>query len=122
MSQICYVNLIAYFEISWSRCKDSQTSADTEEAGINATGAMSLVSKLIYLSLYYGGLYLRSNYVYIICYRYGNFYDVGGNPQQCYQQLLVDIREILENRNLRCVIRVLFFNNKFSSVGMTFLK
>ena len=55
----------------------------------------------------------------------GNFFffiDVGGNPQQCYQQLLVDIREILKNRNLRCVIRVLFFNNKFSTVGMTFLK
>ena len=60
---------------------------------------MSLVSKLIY-PLYYGDLYFRSNYVYIIqvCYRHGNFFFlhvVGGNPQQCYQQLLIDIREIL---------------------------
>jgi hypothetical protein len=30
-------------QISWSGCKDSQTSADTEEAG-RATGAMSFVS------------------------------------------------------------------------------
>ena len=47
-SQICF-NL--FFQISWSGCKDSQTSADTEEAG-NATGAMSFVSLLIiYLSI-----------------------------------------------------------------------
>lgn len=31
------------FQISWSGCKDSQTSADSEEAG-KATGAMSFVS------------------------------------------------------------------------------
>jgi hypothetical protein len=30
-------------QISWSGCKDSQTSADSEEAG-KATGAMSFVS------------------------------------------------------------------------------
>ncbi len=30
--------------ISWSGCKDSQTSADTQEAG-RATGAMSYVSR-----------------------------------------------------------------------------
>ena len=36
---------MAYFQISWSGCKDSQTSADTEEAG-SATGAMSFVSKI----------------------------------------------------------------------------
>ena len=30
-------------QISWSGCKDSQTSADTWEAGV-ATGAMSYVS------------------------------------------------------------------------------
>ena len=32
-----------FLQISWSGCKDSQTSADTEEAG-RATGAMSFVS------------------------------------------------------------------------------
>ncbi len=33
-------------QISWSGCKDSQTSADTQEAG-NATGAMSYVRPLL---------------------------------------------------------------------------
>jgi len=52
--------------ISWSGCKDSQTSADTEEAG-RATGAMS--------------------YAFIAA--------LSQNPQQSYQQLLVSLREIL---------------------------
>ena len=38
-----FFNLNAYFQISWSGCKDDQTSADTQEAG-KATGAMSFVS------------------------------------------------------------------------------
>ena len=39
-------------QISWSGRKDSQTSADTQEAG-SATGAMSFVSKIFYYhSLY----------------------------------------------------------------------
>ena len=42
---------MAYFQISWSGYKDSQTSSDTDDAG-NATGAMSFVSILIYLSSY----------------------------------------------------------------------
>lgn len=33
-----------FYQISWSGCKDSQTSADTQEAG-EATGAMSYVSQ-----------------------------------------------------------------------------
>ena len=44
-SEQFFFNLMAYFQISWSGCKDSQTSADTEEAG-SATGAMSFVSKI----------------------------------------------------------------------------
>ncbi|RDB25794.1 Metacaspase-1B [Hypsizygus marmoreus] len=52
--------------ISWSGCKDSQTSADTQEAG-QATGAMS--------------------FAFIAT--------LGQNPQQSYQQLLVNIRDIL---------------------------
>ncbi|TFK75218.1 hypothetical protein BDN72DRAFT_892560 [Pluteus cervinus] len=52
--------------ISWSGCKDSQTSADTQEAG-NATGAMSFA----FISA------------------------LSQNHQQTYQQLLVNIREIL---------------------------
>ena len=36
-------NLRAYFQISWSGCKDSQTSADTQEAG-RPIGAMTYVS------------------------------------------------------------------------------
>jgi metacaspase-1 len=35
--------ILVSVQISWSGCKDSQTSADTEEAG-TATGAMSFVS------------------------------------------------------------------------------
>lgn len=53
--------------ISWSGCKDSQTSADTQEAG-RATGAMS--------------------YAFIKA--------LGENPQQSYQQLLVSIRATLK--------------------------
>jgi hypothetical protein len=52
--------------ISWSGCKDSQTSADTQEAG-EATGAMS--------------------YAFIAT--------LNENSQQSYQQLLVGIRAIL---------------------------
>ena len=55
------------FQISWSGCKDSQTSADTEEAG-SATGAMSFVSILIYLSTTWFliipiGFYFRFKYL-----------------------------------------------------------
>ncbi|KAI0639103.1 caspase domain-containing protein [Trametes polyzona] len=53
--------------ISWSGCKDSQTSADTVEAG-QSTGAMS--------------------FAFISCLR--------ENRQQSYQQLLVNIRAILK--------------------------
>lgn len=52
--------------ISWSGCKDSQTSADTQEAG-SATGAMSFA----FMSV------------------------LQQNSQQSYQQLLVNIRDIL---------------------------
>ncbi|KAF5382203.1 hypothetical protein D9615_004384 [Tricholomella constricta] len=52
--------------ISWSGCKDSQTSADAQENG-QATGAMS--------------------YAFIA--------SLSENKQQSYQQLLVSIREIL---------------------------
>ncbi|KAI0710229.1 caspase domain-containing protein [Earliella scabrosa] len=55
--------------ISWSGCKDSQTSADTFEAG-QSTGAMS--------------------YAFISCLR--------ENPQQSYQQLLINIRTILKEK------------------------
>ena len=37
------VDNMFHTQISWSGCKDSQTSADTQEAG-SATGAMSFVS------------------------------------------------------------------------------
>ncbi|KAI0775287.1 caspase domain-containing protein [Trametes elegans] len=53
--------------ISWSGCKDSQTSADTFEAG-QSTGAMS--------------------FAFMTCLRQ--------NRQQSYQQLLVNIRAILK--------------------------
>jgi len=55
--------------ISWSGCKDSQTSADATEAG-KATGAMS--------------------YAFITT--------MTENPQQTYQQLLNNIREILRSK------------------------
>ncbi|PPR02667.1 hypothetical protein CVT24_002150 [Panaeolus cyanescens] len=55
--------------ISWSGCKDSQTSADTQEAG-NATGAMSFA----FISA------------------------LEANPQQSYQELLNNIREILRSK------------------------
>lgn len=55
--------------ISWSGCKDSQTSADTVEAG-EATGAMSYA-----------------------------FIDVlKRNPQQSYQELLKNIRDVLRSK------------------------
>jgi hypothetical protein len=43
------VMLIMLPQISWSGCKDDQTSADTQEAG-NATGAMSFVSAVKYMT------------------------------------------------------------------------
>lgn len=55
--------------ISWSGCKDSQTSADTQEGG-NATGAMS----------------------------YAFMTALGQNSQQSYQQLLNSLREILRSK------------------------
>ncbi|PVG04066.1 hypothetical protein CPB86DRAFT_809963 [Serendipita vermifera] len=55
--------------ISWSGCKDSQTSADATEAG-KATGAMS--------------------YAFIT--------SMDAQPNQTYQQLLVSIREILRTK------------------------
>ncbi|KAG7451183.1 uncharacterized protein BT62DRAFT_1071772 [Guyanagaster necrorhizus] len=55
--------------ISWSGCKDSQTSADTQEAG-NATGAMS--------------------YAFMVT--------LGQNPQQSYQQLLNNLRDVLRRK------------------------
>jgi hypothetical protein len=55
--------------IMWSGCKDSQTSADTQEAG-KATGAMS--------------------YAFITA--------IERNPQQSYQQLLISIREVLRDK------------------------
>ncbi|EJD49594.1 peptidase C14 [Auricularia subglabra TFB-10046 SS5] len=55
--------------ISWSGCKDTQTSADTQEAG-QATGAMSWA-------------FIES---------------LRQQPQQTYQQLLVSIRELLSSK------------------------
>jgi hypothetical protein len=55
--------------IMWSGCKDSQTSADTSEAG-KATGAMS----------------------------YAFTTALNQNPQQSYMQLLNSIRDILKNK------------------------
>ncbi|OJA20138.1 hypothetical protein AZE42_09303 [Rhizopogon vesiculosus] len=55
--------------ISWSGCKDSQTSADTQEAG-TATGAMS----------------------------YAFIKSLSENPQQSYQQLLNSLRAILRSK------------------------
>lgn len=55
--------------ISWSGCKDSQTSADTVEAG-GATGAMS--------------------YAFITT--------LTANPQQSYMELLNNIRDILRSK------------------------
>ncbi len=46
--------MITFVQISWSGCKDSQTSADTQEAG-RATGAMS------YVSITWLGLPLHAN-------------------------------------------------------------
>jgi hypothetical protein len=55
--------------IQWSGCKDSQTSADTSEAG-NATGAMS----------------------------YAFIHALNQNPQQSYMMLLNSIRDILKSK------------------------
>ncbi|PPQ66735.1 hypothetical protein CVT26_009536 [Gymnopilus dilepis] len=69
--------------ISWSGCKDSQTSADAQEAG-QATGAMSYVSTGF-----------ESNVRKSLTAFTGIHYATGSNKQQSYQQLLVNIREIL---------------------------
>ncbi|KAI5118095.1 hypothetical protein M0805_005202 [Coniferiporia weirii] len=55
--------------ISWSGCKDSQTSADTVEAG-SATGAMS----------------------------YAFISSLSQQPQQTYQQLLINLRGVLRDK------------------------
>jgi len=55
--------------ISWSGCKDNQTSADTVEAGVS-TGAMSFA-------------FIEA---------------LSNNPHQTYQQLLVSIRETLSSK------------------------
>uniref|UniRef100_A0A8H7Y0F8 Peptidase C14 caspase domain-containing protein n=1 Tax=Psilocybe cubensis TaxID=181762 RepID=A0A8H7Y0F8_PSICU len=65
-------------QISWSGCKDSQTSADANEAG-SATGAMSYAFDLLF------GLFGYRLTIY-----------PGANQQQSYQQLLNSIREILK--------------------------
>jgi hypothetical protein len=72
--------------ISWSGCKDSQTSADTVEAG-EATGAMSE-----YASLYHCHSFLTCLLGYA-------FMEVlKQKPQQTYQELLNNIRDILRNK------------------------
>ncbi|KAK7050944.1 Ca(2+)-dependent cysteine protease [Paramarasmius palmivorus] len=55
--------------ISWSGCKDTQTSADTQEGG-QATGAMS----------------------------YAFMLTLGQNPQQSYIELLNNVRDILRDK------------------------
>ncbi|PBK64449.1 hypothetical protein ARMSODRAFT_961961 [Armillaria solidipes] len=55
--------------ISWSGCKDSQTSADTQEAG-RATGAMSYAFTTV----------------------------LAQNPKQSYEQLLNNIRDVLRSK------------------------
>ncbi|KAK0185779.1 caspase domain-containing protein [Armillaria mellea] len=55
--------------ISWSGCKDSQTSADTQEAG-RATGAMSYAFTTV----------------------------LAQNPEQSYEQLLNSIRDVLRSK------------------------
>jgi len=55
--------------ISWSGCKDSQTSADTQEGG-QGTGAMSWA-------------FMSS---------------LDRNPQQSYQQLLISVRALLKGK------------------------
>lgn len=47
---LCVCALITSLQISWSGCKDSQTSADTFEGG-QSTGAMSFVCNTVYLML-----------------------------------------------------------------------
>jgi len=70
------------WKISWSGCKDSQTSADATEAG-KATGAMS------FAFIQALGQYLASHTV--IPFLTGVF-GIAQNPQQSYIQLLNSIR------------------------------
>lgn len=69
-------------QISWSGCKDSQTSADAYEAG-TATGAMSYVRTLRYTSRLLS--LKRANIQAFITV-------LSQKPQQSYQELLVNIR------------------------------
>jgi hypothetical protein len=84
------VSLCTHFvcsQISWSGCKDSQTSADATEAG-KATGAMSYAFITALSELYSGSLSLFIAHLGF----------VGENRQQSYQQLLNNIRDILRSK------------------------
>lgn len=74
--------------ISWSGCKDSQTSADTVEAG-QATGAMSEYCSVLNWVL----VWMLIGWI-----GYAFIEVLTKNPQQSYQQLLVSIREVLRNK------------------------
>ncbi|KAG6817677.1 hypothetical protein H0H87_005435 [Tephrocybe sp. NHM501043] len=69
--------------ISWSGCKDSQTSADTQEKG-QATGAMSYAFTTAL------GVSLSQTKMRLL------MLSVAKNKQQSYQSLLVNIRDILK--------------------------
>ncbi|EJF64750.1 hypothetical protein DICSQDRAFT_80416 [Dichomitus squalens LYAD-421 SS1] len=73
--------------ISWSGCKDSQTSADTFEAG-QSTGAMSYAFMTCLRKLRCGCL---------LCFPLIIGHS-GQNRQQSYQQLLTNIRAILKQK------------------------
>ncbi|KAL0065138.1 Ca(2+)-dependent cysteine protease [Marasmius tenuissimus] len=72
--------------ISWSGCKDSQTSADTVEAG-TATGAMSYAF-MTTLCKDNGLIDSRPSLTFL----------VATNPQQSYMELLNNIRDILRSK------------------------
>ena len=77
-------------QISWSGCKDSQTSADTVEAG-QATGAMSHVG----FFFHYASLVANPSDVF----EYQAFITVlSQNKNLSYQQLLNGIRDILKSK------------------------
>ncbi|PCH42528.1 peptidase C14 [Wolfiporia cocos MD-104 SS10] len=69
--------------ICWGGCKDQQTSADTFEGG-QAVGAMS-----------YAFMHCLSTFGGVIFTDTGLIIAVGQNKQQSYQQLLVNVREVL---------------------------
>lgn len=73
-------------QISWSGCKDSQTSADAVEAG-TATGAMSYVRHSFHPSKY-RRLTITQAFMTALSH----------NPQQSYQLLLNSLRDILRNK------------------------